>query len=287
MDIEHTAIERLKIASDLSLSYYDKPLDICYSGGKDSEVLIILAKRAGIPFAVQHSHTTVDAPPTVQHIRKVFRNLELDGIKTIYTMPSLTMWQLIVKKMFPPTRLVRYCCSDIKETYGNNSHVVTGVRKAESVKRNYRNVFETITSNKNNKILLGDNDDRRKLTEVCMQRGRTVTNAIIDWTDTDVWDFLDDAKADINPLYGMGFKRVGCIGCPMASSCRKREFSLFPTYKRMYIRTFDKMLEARKAAGLVIPFHWTSGENVFRWWMEEKFHPDQVNMFEEENYDKV
>ena len=283
MDLEHTAIERLKIASEMSLNYYNQPMVICVSGGKDSDVILELAKRSGVPFAVQHSHTTVDAPQTVYHVRKMFRQLELDGIKTIYTMPKLTMWELIVKKKMPPTRLVRYCCSDLKETFGRNMHIVTGVRKAESNSRKNRSVYETITSDIKKRVYLDDNDDRRKLTEVCMKQGKTITNPIIDWTDAGVWDFLNDAKVECNPLYEMGFCRVGCVGCAMAGCAgRKREFAMFPTYKRAYIRAFDKMIEARKAAGLPYVSHWNTGENVFRWWMEEKFHPDQIGLFEEE-----
>lgn len=281
MDVEHKAIERLKVASEMSLNYYGQPMVICYSGGKDSEVLVELAKRSGVPFMVQHSHTTVDAPQTVYHTRKLFRQLELDGIKTIYTMPKLTMWQLIVKKKMPPTRLARYCCSDLKENFGKNMHIVTGVRKAESNKREMRAAYESITTDISKRIYLDDNDDRRRLTEVCMKQGKTTTNPIIDWTDADVWEFLNDAKAECNPLYKMGFCRVGCVGCPMASKSRNKEFQMFPTYKRAYIRAFDKMIEARKAAGLETDAHWNTGENVFRWWMEEKFHPDQIGMFEE------
>lgn len=39
-DLEQTAIERLKAASDMSLRLFEKPLVITYSGGKDSDVLI-------------------------------------------------------------------------------------------------------------------------------------------------------------------------------------------------------------------------------------------------------
>ena len=62
------------------------------------------------------------------------------------------------------------------------------------------------------------------------------------------------------------------------------EFKIFPTYKRAYIRAFDKMLEARKAAGLKNNDLWRDGKSVFRWWMEEKFNPDQLSFegFDEE-----
>ena len=38
MDLEQTAIERLRMASDMSLRLYKQPLVITYSGGKDSDV---------------------------------------------------------------------------------------------------------------------------------------------------------------------------------------------------------------------------------------------------------
>lgn len=69
------AIEALRLASKMSLKYYKKPLIITYSGGKDSDVMLDLAKRADIEFEVMNSHTTVDAPETVYHIREVFEKI--------------------------------------------------------------------------------------------------------------------------------------------------------------------------------------------------------------------
>ena len=69
MDLEQTAIERLRMASDMSLRLYKQPLVITYSGGKDSDVLLHLAGRSGIPYEVLHSLTTADAPETVWHVR--------------------------------------------------------------------------------------------------------------------------------------------------------------------------------------------------------------------------
>lgn len=58
----------------------------------------------------------------------------------------------------------------------------------------------------------------------------------------------------MNPLYEMGFYRVGCIGCPMAGKQRYREFQIFPTYEREYRHAFAKMLDLRKRqGGSVIP----------------------------------
>lgn len=100
MDKEKTAIERLKAASEMSLAYYKQPLVVTDSGGKDSSVCKELAIRAGIPFEVQHSHTTADAPDTVRFVRREFKRLEEKGItctvnKPTYKGAPVTMWSLI------------------------------------------------------------------------------------------------------------------------------------------------------------------------------------------------
>lgn len=140
MDKEHKAIERIRMASDMSLHHYQKPLVCTYSGGKDSDVMLELFKRSGIPFEVHNSHTTADAPQTVRHIREVFHQLELDGIKCEIEKPTYqgertSMWRLIPKKLMPPTRLARYCCSVLKETGCANRYIATGVRWDESTSR--------------------------------------------------------------------------------------------------------------------------------------------------------
>lgn len=103
MDKEQKAIERIKIATEMSLQHYGKPLICTYSGGKDSDVLLELFKRSGVIFEVQHSHTTVDAPQTVYHVRNKFRELEQQGIQCNIEMPMykgqrVTMWSLIPQK---------------------------------------------------------------------------------------------------------------------------------------------------------------------------------------------
>lgn len=62
MDKEHKAVERLRLAAEMSETYYAKPLIITTSGGKDSDACLALARAAGIRYEVQHNHTTADAP---------------------------------------------------------------------------------------------------------------------------------------------------------------------------------------------------------------------------------
>lgn len=292
MDKEKIAIERLKAASEMSLAYYKQPLVVCLSGGKDSAVIQELALRADIPVEFMHNHTTADAPETVYFIRSEFKRLEELGKKCVVSMPTykgkpVSMWSLIPQKKMPPTRLVRYCCSVLKETAGERRFIATGVRWAESTARKKnRAIYEKLHRDRDKKVMLrNDNDDKRRLFESCQIKGTRVVNPIVDWSSKDVWDFIRDAKAPMNPLYEEGKCRVGCIGCPLATKkAREADFERFPTYKQAYIRAFDKMLEVRRAEGK-IDSEWrmgNTGQDVFNWWMEYDVLPGQMEFTDED-----
>ena len=287
-DLEHIAIERLKAASEMSLQHYGLPLVITDSGGKDSQVCKELALRAGIPFEIMHNHTTADAPETVRFVRQEAKRFEELGIKYTINMPTYkgkrtSMWSLIPQKLMPPTRLVRYCCSVLKEQGGSGRFISTGVRWDESNSRkNNRGIYERISNEKSRRVILNnDNDDKRMLFENCRLKAKRVVNPIIDWKDDDVWRFLVDAKAPVNPLYAEGWCRVGCVGCPMAGKKgRVAEFIRWPKYKDLYIQAFDNMLKERARRGK-LEGNWrigTDGRDVFNWWMEYDILPGQMNI---------
>lgn len=115
------------------------------------------------------------------------------------------------------------------------------------------------------------------------EHGDTTINAIYEWSDRDVWDFIKDRQIEVNPLYEMGFRRVGCVLCPMATKAEKQvEMQLFPTYKAMFIKIFDMMI---RLPGFKCGngHKWQTGEDVFNWWIEAdaKDIPGQLSMFEE------
>lgn len=293
MDLEHKAIERIKTASEMSLHHYGQPLVCTYSGGKDSDVMLELFKRSGVPFEVHNSHTTVDAPPTVYHIRKKFKELEEKGIKANIEMPKykgkpVTMWSLIPQKGMPPSRLMRYCCQILKETGCANRFIATGVRWDESHARQERAAYEAIGKTKADKViatdeimLMNDNSEKRAMTERCMKQNKMAVNPIIDWKHSDIWEYIRTEKIQYNPLYECGYSRVGCIGCPMASKGRWKEFADFPTYKAAYIKAYDKMLEYLQVKYKKNPPKWKSGYEVFLWWMEDKNVAGQMDLFED------
>ncbi len=285
---EKIAIERLKMFEP---NANQEPYYLAYSGGKDSDTIKILAQLAGVRFETVNNHTTVDAPETVYYIRSQ------KDVKVEY--PEKTMWQLIVEKMIPPTRLVRYCCAELKERGGKCRRVVTGVRWAESQKRKENaDVLKFLKKTKDviakaeeygidfretrqgGVILNSDNDKARELVEDCYLHHKVMINPIVDWSDDDVWEFLHHYGCKSNPLYECGYKRIGCIGCPMAAGYRYKEFADYPKYKFNYIRAFDRMLERRKERGLETDETWKSGKDVFKWWMGEDVN--QISFFGEE-----
>lgn len=85
--------------------------------------------------------------------------------------------------------------------------------------------------------------------------------------DSDIWEFIKSEHIETCELYKCGYDRVGCIGCPMAGNKRYKEFADFPKYKQSYIRAFERMLDARKEKELET--QWETGEDVFRWWMND------------------
>lgn len=296
-DFEHIAIERLQAASEMSMQAYGLPLVITDSGGKDSQVCKILARRAGIPFEIMHNHTTADAPETVRFVRQEAKKYEDLGYKYDITYPTYkgkptSMWNLIVQKGTPPTRLIRFCCAVLKETYGAGRFIATGVRWAESAARaNNRGIYEFRAAKKERRVILNnDNDDRRMLFENCRLKAKRTVNPIIDWQDSDVWDFLDDSKEPVNPCYGMGFCRAGCVGCPMAGKKgREIEFAQWPAYKMLYILAFRKLIERRKATGKYVGT-WLEGMDeydLFNWWMEYDILPGQIDWFDEMEEDDI
>lgn len=289
-DKEKRAIEVLQAFEPQTEPYY-----LCYSGGKDSDAIKILAELSGVKYEAVHNLTTVDTPETVQYVKS-----QKD---VIISKPEKTMWELIVQKRMPPTRLVRYCCSELKERGGQGRLKITGVRWAESPKRKSTRGLADITNpikktiktleenevdyhvNKMGGIVLNDdNSNTRDAVESCYRTRSVMVNPIVDWSDDEVWEFLHHYGCESNPLYQCEFKRIGCIGCPMGGAkAQRKEFARYPKYKRNYIRAFQRMVDKRLEDGLETK--WETGVDVFKWWLKED--PNQLSIFELEEYQKI
>ena len=220
IDRVQVAIDRLREFSDMANEASPNGYIVLDSGGKDSGAIKAIAFLSGVRFEIVHNHTTADHPLTVKFIREEQKRWQESGIPYRILYPQYkgertSMWDMIALKG-PPTRLKRWCCDILKKNGAEKGRfAISGVRWAESVRRkNTRQLFEAPFNAKklvgfhsaaNAKLFLEREPAR-------LQRGRFFVNPIIDWTDEDVWEFHKKYRLPYNPLYDMGFQRVGCVG---------------------------------------------------------------------------
>lgn len=238
------AYERFRWAAKEAERLFDLPLVVQYSGGKDSDVILQLAKEslapAGIEFRVTHNLTTADPPDNVYYIRRVFAALREEGIEAVINYPKRSLWKIMRETLVIPSRIMRVCCSELKERKMPDApYIVTGVRWAESAgRRNKSGIAMVYTASDRSTLaaaaglLTTDDASSRRLFEQCAMRGVRVLNPIIDWSDEDVWSYLRDRGIEGNPLYKEGWTRIGCVGCPLAGK-RARELA-FARYPKLY-----------------------------------------------------
>ena len=239
------AYERFRWAEKEAERLFDMPLVVQYSGGKDSDVILQLAKESGVPFRVTHNLTTADPPDNVYYIRRVFARLREEGIDCRINVPKRSLWKIMRETLVIPSRIMRVCCSELKERKMPDApYIVTGVRWAESAGRRAKSGIAMVhtefahTRGWEEKaaatagLLTTDDASSRRLFEQCQMRGVRVLNPIIDWSDDDVWAYLHSREIDGNPLYKEGWTRIGCVGCPLAGR-RAREIA-FARYPKLY-----------------------------------------------------
>lgn len=215
---------------------------IAFSGGKDSIVLKHLCERAKLNAEAIYSPPSVDPPELIRYIRKYHKDVIWQPYLKDKKDKEITMWTLIPQKLMPPTRMVRYCCDVMKERTGEEGDTVfTGVRWAESSKRS-------------------------KQSMVGFWKKKVMVKPIIDWSDEDVWEYIAKYNLPYCELYDQGWKRLGCIGCPLSSN-QKIELDKYPAYKNNYIIAFERMLEERKRKGKISK--WETGVEVMAWWLGE------------------
>lgn len=259
------SIELLRKAERLAKSYdKENGYFLAFSGGKDSQCLYHIAKLAGVQFQAHMNLTSVDPPEVIRFVREQYPDVEL-------AKPHDSIFNVAIRRRILPTRCVRWCCEEYKEMAGAGKVTLIGIRKAESVRRAKRNEVEI-----NNHSFSGTLDEledyRKQKTAKAKQRkaqkngeGVTIVNAdgervlgcirgkesllispIIEWTDKEVWLFLNTLGIAHCELYDQGYHRIGCILCPMSSPKQKaKEMMRWPHVKRNWI----KAIKAIRAGG--------------------------------------
>lgn len=270
--MEYT-IQLLQKAEKIALSYdQEDGFYLAFSGGKDSQALLHMAQLAGVKFRAHMNLTSVDPPEVIRFVRTNYKEVEL--IK-----PHKSIFQMAVEKQILPTQRVRWCCAEYKEMAGAGKVTLIGIRHKESSRRAKRNEVE-ISSHKFSGNL-DDLEEYRQEQKAKRARRRSkkdgvnITNAddeqtlgcingkesllispIINWSERDVWEFLNDVVSVPHcSLYDEGWKRIGCIGCPMGSRKQKLfENKRYPHVKRNWI----KAIKAIRSGGVF--------RNEYIWW---------------------
>lgn len=202
----------IKLLQNAAQFYPD--IELCYSGGKDSDVILELAKMAKIPFTPIYKNTTIDPPGTIAHVIE-------KGVQIV--RPKKTFFQLIENRGVP-SRFARFCCAELKE-YKIKDAAILGIRREESRARS----------------------ERYKEPEMCRVYSKTENVhqilPILDWTSEDVLEFINERGIKLAPVYyradgSINIKqRLGCLGCPMQSiKARVEEFKKHPKFLRQYIK---------------------------------------------------
>lgn len=251
-----TSIETIQKAAKLAQNYTGKPLVVAFSGGKDSQTVYHLTEAAGVDFEAVYSATTIDPPEVVRFIREHYPSVR-------FHVPTMSFWKLVEKTRMLPSRRMRYCCSVLKEATHQGRVTLTGVRREESAKRANRQVLDI-----NKKPRQFDEFERSDKIDVqCFGNGKEkiTVNPILDWTETDVWQYLDNVvNVRHCELYDQGRHRVGCLFCPMKA--RKEIVDDMQRYPHQFERlkkTVAKIAETSK----VFP---NDPKAFLEWWLSGK-----------------
>lgn len=210
-----------------------------FSGGKDSQTIYELAKKAGVKVEWHYHFTTVDPPEIVRFVKDNYPDV-------IWDKPEHSMFYWIERKGFLPTRQIRYCCEKLKEYGGKGRVVITGVRREESQKRSNRKLYEPDSRNKKTVYL----------------------NPIVDWKDKTVWDYIHQNNLKYCSLYDEGFDRIGCIMCPLQGADQmEKEAKRWPKFYKAYESAIRRGLQRAQERGRMSIVSGLTAEDTMRWWI--------------------
>jgi phosphoadenosine phosphosulfate reductase len=185
------------------------------------------------------------------------------------------MKNFIIRKGMLPMRQHRTCCAEYKEPAGTGTCTCVGIRKYESRKRAKRNNVELFGK----PGVAFDIKDERLVSEkpqfdlfdvssetvvTCVTgKDKIILSPVFNWTDRDVWHYLNGNNIPACELYGMGFHRIGCLFCPMSSRKEKaHEYRLFKrAAEKIYIQAIAELMKRGKYP------EFDSPEDVFFWWI--------------------
>lgn len=254
------SIAMLKKAESLALSMDERGFHLAFSGGKDSQVLYHIAKMAGVKFHAEMQITTLDPPELMRFVRAQYPDVKKN-------LPKMNFYNLIKKNGILPMRQIRYCCRILKESAGDGSVKLLGIRAAESVKRAKRNEVE-INGVKGGSDVIDQFNISKEITHEC-NAGKDVIliSPILKWSDADVWNFIRGYNIPYCELYDKGFHRIGCLFCPMASPKEKAlHRKMYPGVEKEIKKSIQWLIDNND----YMSDHNATADEVFDWWCSNK-----------------
>lgn len=241
MDKIAHGIDMLRKSERMALSFYDKGFYLAFSGGKDSQAIYHLAKLAGVRFQAHMNMTSVDPAEVVMFVKREYPDVERHA-------PDISFFDLIKKKGRLPSKQARYCCEHLKERGGGGTITVTGIRADESASRARRGEVGTTRKNHRKNMTFDQFSERMEEMVTCVGgKDKIVLSPILGWTEGDVWEFLGKLGVKHCGLYDRGYRRIGCVYCPMASQREMMEYpDQYPHYTKRFIDAISANCARRK-----------------------------------------
>lgn len=284
MNVQHTDIseymalkDKIQYSVDLLLKCEEMALRmdpengfyLAFSGGKDSQVLYHLALQAGVKFKAHMNLTSVDPPEVIRFVKKNYPDVEL--IK-----PRMSIYEMAKKKGCLPTMLMRWCCKEFKEMSGAGKVTLIGIRKSESVRRSKRNEIET-GDRKFSGTFDQWSEHQEKMVTCVGGKDKILVSPILYWNEKDVWDYLKRMHIPYCELYDKGYKRIGCIMCPMSNYKQNvREMKDFPHVGKNWRKTIEWLIENKWKDKPLLQ----DPDMALKWWISKKsfkeFYADEV-----------
>lgn len=248
------AIKLLQHYEPLALKLNPEGYFLAFSGGKDSQLLYLLAEQAGVKFRAYFSNTTNENPQNIHFIRKNY-------IEVTFLNPKKNFYKLVSEKGLP-TISRRYCCSILKEQAGAGRLVLTGERREES---NKRSKYSAVSHQSRNKSRNRDVEDFSEIKHECVKgQDKIRLRPLLEFTEKEVFDILADFAVPLNPCY-KNHTRLGCIFCPFAKKQEIEEYCLkFPRAKQTILKSLQAYLDKSENNLL------NNAEEYFEWWLSKK-----------------
>ena len=275
--MEHS-YEVLRKGEKLALFYDPQDGYWCgFSGGKDSQALYHMAQLSGVKFKAFFSPTSIDPPEVIRFIRKNYPEVGFTPLKkSIFsefekrrTLPSMTIrWccaEFKEKGGEGKVTLVGVRHSESARRANRGTISVTNHKfngefdEFEQYREDKRNAKLKTLDNKRKKmqreVRMGRmteeeyqqfdewSQHQEKMVTCVGGKDKIVISPLLEWDDTDVWEFLNKVvEVPHCELYEQGYKRIGCIGCPMASPKNQRaQFERWPHVRERWIKSIMKV----------------------------------------------